>query len=104
MPIFLPTARNAFGMIGPVDWDAGRDPACASRSARTRMRDKRQAMRPRPFRLACIQLCTYDGTVYNVGKVLERITTCATTCQGTRPGSVTTPSTALFDHYSPMRL
>jgi arginine/lysine/ornithine decarboxylase len=28
---------------------------------------------PRPFRLACIQLATYDGTIYNVKKVLERI-------------------------------
>ena len=27
----------------------------------------------RPFRLACIQLATYDGTVYNVDKVLEKI-------------------------------
>ena len=22
IPVFLPTARNAFGMIGAVDWDA----------------------------------------------------------------------------------
>ena len=28
---------------------------------------------PRPFRLACIQLATYDGTIYNVRKVLEKI-------------------------------
>ena len=27
----------------------------------------------RPFRLACIQLATYDGTIYNVRKVLEKI-------------------------------
>jgi ornithine decarboxylase len=27
----------------------------------------------RPFRLACIQLATYDGTVYNVRRVLEQI-------------------------------
>jgi arginine/lysine/ornithine decarboxylase len=27
----------------------------------------------RPFRLACIQLATYDGTIYDVRKVLQKI-------------------------------
>jgi ornithine decarboxylase len=35
--------------------------------------DERRAEAERPFRLACIQLATYDGTVYNVRKVLEKI-------------------------------
>jgi ornithine decarboxylase len=74
IPVFLPTARNAFGMIGPVDWEAW-DEAALREQIRTspRVEDKARADAPRPFRLACIQLCTYDGTVYNVRKVLEKI-------------------------------
>jgi ornithine decarboxylase len=72
IPIFLPTARNPFGMIGAIDWDALdenylRDQIRAQPLARGR------ADRERPFRLACIQLATYDGTVYNVRKVMEKI-------------------------------
>jgi ornithine decarboxylase len=35
--------------------------------------DRERHAAERPFRLACIQLATYDGTVYNVRKVLEKI-------------------------------
>ena len=74
IPVFLPTARNAFGMIGPVDWDAFDEAALRERiRSSPRIEDKARADAPRPFRLACIQLCTYDGTVYNAKKVLEKI-------------------------------
>ena len=74
VPVFLPTARNAFGMIGPVDWEAWDEARIREQiRANPRIEDKFLADAPRPFRLACIQLCTYDGTVYNVRKVLEKI-------------------------------
>jgi arginine/lysine/ornithine decarboxylase len=74
VPVFLPTARNAFGMIGPVDWDAWNEAHLREQIRQNpRIEDKSLADAPRPFRLACIQLCTYDGTVYNVRKVLEKI-------------------------------
>jgi len=74
VPVFLPTARNSFGMIGAVDWDAWDEASLRERiRAHPLVEDKSIADRPRPFRLACIQLATYDGTVYNVRKVLERI-------------------------------
>lgn len=74
VPVFLPTARNAFGMIGPVDWDAWDETRLREQiRANPQVTDKSLADAPRPFRLACIQLCTYDGTVYNVRKVLEKI-------------------------------
>jgi ornithine decarboxylase len=74
IPIFLPTARNSFGMIGPVDWDAWDEKALRERiRAHPLVKDKERAKAQRPFRLACIQLATYDGTVYNVRKVLEKI-------------------------------
>jgi ornithine decarboxylase len=37
------------------------------------VKDKQQYKADRPFRLACVQLATYDGTVYNVRKVLDKI-------------------------------
>ncbi|HXX48373.1 MAG TPA: ornithine decarboxylase [Myxococcota bacterium] len=74
IPVFLPTARNPFGMVGAVDWDAWDEQAIrAAIRANPRVSDERRADAPQPFRLACIQLATYDGTVYNVRKVLEKI-------------------------------
>lgn len=74
IPIFLPTARNAFGMIGAVDWDAWDEAALRAHiRAHPLVKDRSRSEAQRPFRLACIQLATYDGTIYNVRKVLERI-------------------------------
>jgi arginine/lysine/ornithine decarboxylase len=74
IPIFLPTSRNPFGMIGAVDWDAW-DEGYLREQIRTHplVQDPKRHQAERPFRLACIQLATYDGTVYNVRKVLEKI-------------------------------
>ena len=75
IPIFLPTARNSFGMIGAVDWDAWDEkyPARTDPQPSAESRIKKRADAERPFRMACIQLATYDGTVYNVRKVMEKI-------------------------------
>jgi arginine/lysine/ornithine decarboxylase len=74
IPIFLPTARNSFGMIGAVDWDAWDEDYLRERIRKNPLvKDSEQYKAARPFRLACIQLATYDGTIYNVEKVLERI-------------------------------
>ena len=74
IPIFLPTSRNPFGMIGAVDWDAW-DEAHLREQIRENplVKDRDHSKAERPFRLACIQLATYDGTIYNVRKVLEKI-------------------------------
>jgi ornithine decarboxylase len=74
IPIFLPTARNPFGMIGAVDWTAWDEDYLREQiRANPLVKDPDRWKAARPFRLACIQLATYDGTVYNVRKVLERI-------------------------------
>jgi len=74
IPIFLPTARNPFGMIGAVDWDAWDEKYLREQiRANPLVKDRERHKAERPFRLACIQLATYDGTIYNVRKVLERI-------------------------------
>ena len=74
IPIYLPTARNPFGMVGAVDWEAW-DESYLREQIRSNphVKDPKRHEAERPFRLACIQLATYDGTVYNVRKVLEKI-------------------------------
>ena len=72
IPIFLPTARNAFGMIGAIDWDAF-DEDYLRDQIRNQPLARHRADHERPFRLACIQLATYDGTVYNCRAVMEKI-------------------------------
>ncbi|AMV47728.1 ornithine decarboxylase [Paraburkholderia caribensis] len=74
IPVFLPTARNPFGMIGAVDWDAWDEDWLREQiRANPLVRDPARSRAERPFRLACIQLDTYDGTIYNVRRVLEKI-------------------------------
>jgi arginine/lysine/ornithine decarboxylase len=74
IPIFLPTSRNAFGMIGAVDWDAWDESYLRDQIRKNPLvKDHQRADSERPFRLACIQLATYDGTIYNVRKVMEKI-------------------------------
>jgi len=74
IPVFVPTARNGFGMIGAVDWDAW-DESYLREQIRNHplIANPDLHKAPRPFRLACIQLATYDGTIVNVKKVLEKI-------------------------------
>jgi ornithine decarboxylase len=61
-------------MIGAVDWEAWDEESLRRRIAEHPLvKDKKRARAERPFRLACIQLATYDGTIYNVRKVLEKI-------------------------------
>jgi ornithine decarboxylase len=74
IPIFLPTSRNAFGMIGAVDWDAWNEDYLRDQIRKNPLvKDSEKYKVARPFRLACIQLATYDGTIYNVRKVMEKI-------------------------------
>ena len=74
IPVFLPTARNSFGMIGAVDWDAWDEDYLRKQiRANPLIKNPDLYKAERPFRLACIQLATYDGTVYNVRKVMEKI-------------------------------
>jgi ornithine decarboxylase len=74
IPVFLPTSRNSFGMIGAVDWNAWDEKFLREQiRANPLVRDPERHKAERPFRLACIQLATYDGTVYNVRRVMEKI-------------------------------
>jgi arginine/lysine/ornithine decarboxylase len=64
--------------------------------------DRQRHKAERPFRLACIQLATYDGTVYNA-RYPEKIGHLCDYVLGTRHGSAATLH-PLFEDHSPMRL
>jgi len=74
IPIFLPTQRNCYGLIGPIDYDA-LDEELIRSAVRDHplVTDSEAWRRKRPFRAAVIEQCTYDGTIYDVGMLLRRI-------------------------------
>lgn len=105
IPVFLPTARNPFGMIGAVDWNAW-DESYLREQIRTNplVKDPGRWKAERPFRLACIQLATYDGTIYNVHKVLEKIGHLCDYVLWDEAWIGYNAFHPLFDNHSPMRL
>jgi ornithine decarboxylase/arginine decarboxylase len=74
IPIYLPTDRNAYGLIGPIDPEA-LDEVAIREAIRTNplVKDPEAWKHERPFRVAVIEQCTYDGTIYSAQELLERI-------------------------------
>jgi ornithine decarboxylase len=74
IPIYLPTDRNAYGLIGPIK-PAALDETAIREAIRTNplVNDKDAWQRQRPFRAAVIEQCTYDGTIYSAQHILEKI-------------------------------
>ncbi|HUI21293.1 MAG TPA: Orn/Lys/Arg decarboxylase N-terminal domain-containing protein [Methylocella sp.] len=74
IPIFLPTDRNAYGLIGPMRY-AALDEKVIRECVRVNplVRDPDAWRRERPFRAAVIEQCTYDGTIYDAEMIVERI-------------------------------
>ena len=70
LPVYLASARNEYGIIGGLTEET-LDP--------TRLREKAAKLSPaaakkaRPFRLACLQLATYDGLFLNAKEIIRRI-------------------------------
>lgn len=69
-PVYLETARNGYGFIGGID-----EHCFDEKYLRDLVREvaPNRADEKRPFRLAIIQLGTYDGTIYNARQVVDRI-------------------------------
>lgn len=70
IPVYLETSRNPFGFIGGIDDHCFEEEYLRSLIAEI---SPERANEKRPFRLAIIQLGTYDGTVYNARQVVDRI-------------------------------
>jgi ornithine decarboxylase len=74
IPVFLETDRNAHGLIGPIYHEA-LDETRIRNKVRDHplITDKDAWRRERPFRVAVIEQCTYDGTIYDAKMILDRI-------------------------------
>jgi ornithine decarboxylase len=74
IPVFLETDRNAHGLIGPIYHEA-----LDEMRIRNKIRDhplvtdKEAWRRERPFRVAVIEQCTYDGTIYDARMIIDKI-------------------------------
>ncbi|MEG1098932.1 MAG: ornithine decarboxylase [Cetobacterium sp.] len=68
--VYLETARNPFGFIGGIDAHCFDESYLRAAIAKV---DPDKAKAERPFRLAVIQLGTYDGTIYNARQVVDKI-------------------------------
>ncbi|MDR3519224.1 MAG: Orn/Lys/Arg decarboxylase N-terminal domain-containing protein [Azospirillaceae bacterium] len=74
IPIYLETDRNAFGLIGPIDFEALDEDKIRDKIRRNPLvKDPTAWQRPRPFRAAVIQQCSYDGTIYSAEMILKKI-------------------------------
>ena len=74
IPVYLETDRNAYGLIGPIYADALDEAAIRERiRCHPLVEDPDAWRRPRPFRVAVIEQCTYDGTIYSAETIVKRI-------------------------------
>jgi ornithine decarboxylase/arginine decarboxylase len=74
IPVYIPTARNAWGLIGPMQWEAFDEGVLRERIRNHPLVKDRDAWRkPRPFRVAVVEQCTYDGTIHSAEMILKRI-------------------------------
>src|SRR3974390_3311948 len=74
IPIYLPTDRNAYGLIGPIK-PAALEKKTIREAIRTNplVKDPEVWRRERPFRAAVIEQCTYDGTIHDAQYIIARI-------------------------------
>lgn len=70
IPVYLQTTRNPYGFIGGIDHACFEEAYIREQLAKVA---PERAKEERPFRLAIIQLGTYDGTIYNARQVVDRI-------------------------------
>ncbi|MCG3865335.1 MULTISPECIES: ornithine decarboxylase SpeF [unclassified Photobacterium] len=70
LPVYVETARNPWGFIGGIDEHCFDEAYIRQQIAKV---DPERSMAERPFRLAVIQLGTYDGTIYNARFVMDKL-------------------------------
>jgi len=74
IPVYLETTRNAQGLIGPMNAEALDEAAIREKiRANPLIVDPEAWRRPRPFRAAIIEQCTYDGTIYSAEQILAKL-------------------------------
>ena len=74
IPVFLETDRNPYGLIGPIYPEAFDEKRIREKiRCNPLVKDAEAWRRERPFRVAVIEQCTYDGTIYDANMILEKI-------------------------------
>src|SRR5262249_48200892 len=74
IPVYVPTIRNAWGLIGPMRWDALDEKTLREQSCRRPLvKNPDASRRERAFRVAVGDQCTYDGTIHSAEMILQRI-------------------------------
>ncbi len=74
IPVFLETDRNTHGLIGPIFHEAFDETRIREKiHTHPLIEDKDAWKRERPFRVAVIEQCTYDGTIYDARMIVEKI-------------------------------
>lgn len=69
-PVYVPTDRNALGLIGEMNPEALGEANIRKEIAKV---DPEKAQAKRPFRLAIVQLETYDGVFYDAKWMIDKI-------------------------------
>jgi ornithine decarboxylase/arginine decarboxylase len=73
-PIYIETSRNPHGMIGPMRLEALEEEALREAIRQSpHVRDPEAWRKPRPFRAAVVEQCTYDGTIISADEIVRRI-------------------------------
>lgn len=74
IPVYIPTVRNAWGLIGPMRWDL-LDEEHLRQQIRNNplVKDPDAWRKERPFRVAVVEQCTYDGSIHSAEMILKRI-------------------------------
>ena len=74
IPVYLETDRNNHGLIGPIDYGA-LDENYLRDKVKTHplVRDPAAWQRKKPFRIAVVEQCSYDGTIYNARMIYEKL-------------------------------
>ncbi|HQT86462.1 MAG: amino acid decarboxylase [Acidiphilium sp. 37-64-53] len=74
IPVYLPTDRNPQGLIGPIDFASLDEAAIRARiEAHPLVTDPAAARAAKPFRVAVIEQCSYDGTIYSAEMIYRKL-------------------------------
>ena len=70
LPVYLESERNEEGVIGGLTEDSLSEAKLREKAAAL---DASSLQKERPYRLACLQLATYDGLFLNAEKIIQKL-------------------------------
>ncbi len=74
IPVYLETDRNSHGLIGPIDYGALDENYLRDKiKTHPLVLDPAAWQRKKPFRIAVVEQCSYDGTIYNARMIYEKL-------------------------------